>query len=105
MEPLAEEKSKEIRDLDLAEPILKALSGYASRIANLLSVSGVQANPDLAGSLDDFLGAVYALIFAKEANFADRLSRSIDIGAVKIRAGQVANGKIRIDGDRKSTRL
>src|SRR5229473_835518 len=35
-------------------------SRYAGRIGKLLTVPAVRAHPDLAGSLDDFLGAVYA---------------------------------------------
>jgi hypothetical protein len=95
---LVTEKSKDIRDLDLTQPVFMALSGYAGRICKLLSASTVLANPDLEGSLDDFLGAVYALIFARQANFAERPDRSIDPSAVKFRAGQIAKGEVRVDG-------
>jgi len=57
----------------------------------------VQGNPDLAGSLDDFLGAVYALIQAKQHAFADRVG-PIEISAVQKRAQKIAIGQVRIDG-------
>lgn len=97
MESQAEKDKKQILPLT-TDPTYAALSGYAGRIAALLSVPTLQENPDVAGSLDDFLGAVYALIFAKQGNFTDRLSRSIDITAVKFRAAQVAAGEVRTDG-------
>jgi hypothetical protein len=83
--------------LDLADQTYAALSGYAGRIAKLLTAPAVQANPDLAGSLDDFLGAVYALIQAKQQGFADRHG-PIEIAAVEKRAQVIATGRVRTDG-------
>lgn len=83
--------------LDLADPTHHALSKYAGRIGTLLNASDVRANPDLAGSLDDFLGAVYALIQAKLHDFADRTG-PIQIKAVQKRAQKIAAGKVRTDG-------
>lgn len=98
MEPLAKEKSNPTLDLDPDDPLFKALFGYAGRIGKLLTVPTVLANPDLAGSLDDFLGAVYALIQAKHHKFADRADRSIDIKPVAERAARIAKGKVKTNG-------
>ncbi len=83
--------------LDPSDKTYAALSGYASRISKLLTALSVQADPDLAGSLDDFLGAVYALIQAKQQGFADRTG-PIQISAVAKRAQMIAAGRVRTDG-------
>src|SRR5437016_3265642 len=98
VDKLATEKTNPTLTLDPNDAIDSALSAYAGRIWQLLSAPAVCRNLDLAASLDDFLGAVYALIFAKQANFADRLGRSIDIKAVKLRAGQLAAREVRVNG-------
>lgn len=95
MEPAVKENS--VLSLDLTDPTHAALSNYAGRIGKLLTAPAVQANPDLAGSLDDFLGAVYALIQAKEHGFADRTG-PIEIAAVQKRAQKIAVGQVRTDG-------
>lgn len=84
--------------IDLNDTIYVALSRSAGRIGKLLSLRTVQTNADLAGSLDDFLGAIYALILAKQGGFTDRLTRPIEIAAVEKRAEQIAAGKVRTDG-------
>ncbi|MGD0789630.1 MAG: hypothetical protein ABR898_16775 [Terracidiphilus sp.] len=96
MEPLAKEKTT--ITLDLKDPFYGALSKYAGRIGNLLTAPAVRTNPDLAGSLDDFLGATYALIQAKQHDFSDRVARPIEVDAVKKRASQIAAGSVRTDG-------
>jgi hypothetical protein len=98
MDSLAKHKDSPTLDLDAEDPTYKALFGYAGRIDKVLKTPAVRANPDLAGSLDDFLGAVYALIQAKQHNFADRAGRPIDIKPVAQRAAQIAKGRVRING-------
>jgi hypothetical protein len=83
--------------LDPTDQTHAVLSGYADRIARLLAAPAVQASTELAGSLDDFLGAVYALIQAKQQGFADRTG-PIQIAAVEKRAQMIAAGKVRTDG-------
>lgn len=83
--------------LDPADQKHATLSSYAGRISKLLAAPVAQANPGLVGSLDDFLGAVYALIQAKQHGFADRTG-PIQIAAVKERAQMIAAGKVRSDG-------
>lgn len=91
-------KSSPILDIDPDDPDYKALFAYAARIGKVLNVPAVRGNADLAGSLDDFLGAVYALIQAKHHQFADRAGRPIDITPVEKRAAQIAKGRVRTNG-------
>lgn len=95
--PTNEEKNRSL-SLNLDDPTEAELSKFADRIGNLLTAPSVRSNPDLAGSLDDFLGAVYALIQAKRHDFTDRAARPIEIGAVEKRALQIAAGRVRTDG-------
>jgi hypothetical protein len=83
--------------LDLKDPTYGALSLYAGRIGELLASPTVRASPELAGSLNDFLGAVYALIQAKRHDFANRIG-PIEIAAVEKRAKKIASGEVRVDG-------
>lgn len=83
---------------DLSSPIYATLARCAARIDKLLNAPTVQADPNLAGTLDDFLGAVCALFFAKRGDFTDRTTQSIDITAVQNRAMQMADGEPRPDG-------
>ena len=84
--------------IDLADRVFKRLAGFASRIAAVLERPGVQSNPHLLGALDDFLGAIYALIFAKQRDFIDRTGQSIQPDKVLKRAKQLRNGKVRTEG-------
>jgi hypothetical protein len=97
MNSMAKEKTNPALTLDLGDPTYGALSSYAGRIGKLLTAPAVRANPDLAGSHDDFLGAVYALIQAKKLDFADRAG-PIEIAAVEKRAQKIATGNVRTDG-------
>ena len=87
-----------VLQLDVAEPTYSALATSANRIAKLLNDQRVRADPDLAGSLDDFLGAVYALILARHGDFADRTVGPIEVEAVVRRAGDLGKGRVRLDG-------
>lgn len=98
MEPLVKEKSSPTLTLDLKDPAYCALSKSAGRLGKLLTEPTVSTNPDLAGSLDDLLGAIYALIQAKQQGFTDRAGRPIQIDAVTKRALKIAAGSVRTDG-------
>ena len=98
MEPLAKGKSNPTLDFDSDDPLFTALFGYAGRIGRMLTALADGANPDLAGSLDDLLGAVYALIQAKHYKFEDRTGRPIDIKFVAKRAAKIAKGSVRTNG-------
>ena len=93
----AKEDSYPALILDLNDQLYRALSRYAGRIRDLLATPAAGANPDLAGSIDDLLGAVYALIQAKHHQFKDR-DRPINITPVAQRAGRIASGRMRTNG-------
>ena len=77
-------RTTNVRQIDLTDSTYAALGIIAGRIAALLSSPLAKNNPGSSGSsCNDFLGAVYALIFAKEADFTHRPNRQIDIAAVE----------------------
>jgi hypothetical protein len=100
MEPISNDMARNPRALkiDVSDPSYARLASFAGRIAKLLSTPAVAANPNLAGSLDDFLGAIYALIFAKYSDFDDRTTQAIEVDVVVKRAEQINAGKLRTDG-------
>jgi hypothetical protein len=85
--------------LNLAEGGDKELARYGARIARLLQSPEAQKNHLLVATLDDFLGAVYALIFARhnEPPFQDR-SGPIEVPVILKRAENVAACTIRTSG-------
>lgn len=91
-------RAGKVRQIDLSDATYAALSQSAGSIARLIKSAVATKNPDLSGSLDDLLGAVYALIFAKEGGYTHRPDRPIDIAVVEKRAEQVAAGQVRTDG-------
>src|ERR1035441_3517129 len=95
MQPLVTEKISPGLTLDLSQPTDATLSKCAGRISKLLAAPPVKANSDVESSLDDFLGAVYALILAKHHQFQDRAGRPIDIKPVAQRATRIAAGSVR----------
>jgi len=92
------EKNASTPSLDLNDPTEVRLAGCALRISQLLASPAVTANPDVESSLDDFLGAVFALIRAKKNNFQDRPGRRIKIEPVAQRAARIAAGHVKTDG-------
>ena len=86
-------------ELDLARSENKDLAEYGSRIVALLQSPKTRQNHFLLATLDDFLGVLYALIFAKCNNrpFTDR-SGQIEVQTVVKRAEHVANGRVRTSG-------
>lgn len=95
---LSTKEGKQIQQIDLTDTDYATPARAADRIYKQLNVLTVQGDSNLAGSLDDLLGAVYALILAKQRGFANRLDRPIEVAAVERRAGQMANGRVRTDG-------
>ncbi len=84
--------------LHLNDPTEARLAGCAHRIGQFLATPTVTANADFESSLDDFLGAIYALIRAKKKNFQDRPGRGIKIKPVALRAARIAVGHVKTDG-------
>jgi len=75
MDAVVTEKIGPVLTLDLTQPIESTLSKSARRISKLLAAAPVKANSDVQSCLDDFLGAVYALILAKHHKFQNRAGR------------------------------
>jgi hypothetical protein len=91
-------KTRSLTSLDLNDPAEARLASCARRIGQLLKSPAAAANADVESSLDDFLGAVYALIRAKHENFQDRPERPIAIKPVAQRAARIEAGNIKTDG-------
>jgi len=94
----ATEKTTALPSLDLNDPTEARLADCARRISQLLKSAAVKANAEAQSSLDDFLGAVYALIRAKQTGFRDRPGRPIAINPVRQRAAKIATGSLKTDG-------
>ncbi|HKF52150.1 MAG TPA: hypothetical protein VKB26_07535 [Candidatus Acidoferrales bacterium] len=84
--------------VDLNDPVFQQLSDYAARIVRLLESGSVKSSRELMAGLDDFLGAVYALIYAHKGGFVNRTDKPIEIDKVRVRAEQLSEGKVRTDG-------
>jgi len=82
-----------------ADPEFLKLTALAGRIAQLLG-STPPVKQSLQACLDDLLGAVYSLMYAKRHKFVSRpqaLAQK-DIGNVLIRARRMAASKLRTEG-------
>jgi hypothetical protein len=86
-----------ISRVDTKDQTFRDVFLYAERIATLLKSPVVAKSSDLEACLDDLLGALYALVFAKQAGFVHR--RPIEISAVITHAEQVSKGEVRVDGN------
>ena len=85
--------------LDLADPGDKELADYGAQIVRLLQSPHAEKNHFLISTLDDFLGVLYALIFARHNRppFEDRCG-PIEVPVVLKRAENAAAGTIRTSG-------
>lgn len=88
----------EARRIDLADATLRELAGLAGGIAALLRAPNTRSNDALVATLDDLLGAVYALIWAHERGFRGKAGRS-EFEPVLTRATDLANGDMRETGN------
>jgi hypothetical protein len=81
------------------DPDFAKLAALANRIAQLLS-SDPPIKHSLQACLDDLLGAVYSLMYAKHFKFSDRPKalEQHDIRNVLIRARKMAASKLRTEG-------
>jgi hypothetical protein len=84
--------------VDRNDPDQKTLSGYGNRIATLLGKRRVQSSPHMIAALDDFLGALFALLFARQGKFVDRTRQPIEVDAIERRAMQLADAAIKSEG-------
>lgn len=86
-------------ELDLSDPTHRDLAGLGHRLDTLLNKPRVLTDDDFAGTLDEFLGALYALVLARAQGFVDRKPGTpIEIPVLRIRSAQIASGRARIDG-------
>jgi hypothetical protein len=99
IESVAMKKPDSPLALDSSDAEDKQLSEYGRRITTLLQSPEAEKNNFLVATLDDFLGVVYALIFAKHNNppFEDR-SGAIEPPVVLKRAREVESRSIRTSG-------
>jgi hypothetical protein len=58
--------------LDLADPTHATFTDLAGRLDVLLNKPKVTSDQNVAGTLDEFLGGLYALILARVQGFVDR---------------------------------
>jgi hypothetical protein len=81
-------------------PKVRQLASYGKRILKLLRSSQAQKSHYFLATLDDFLGAVYALVFS-QCNVHPFSSRNgqIEIATVIKRAEDIANGTLRTSGN------
>ncbi len=82
------------------DPLYKELGASSERISTLLNFPGILQWPPVLACLDDLLGAVYSLFYARHHGFADR-SHTLtapDIANVGVRATDMASLKVRIEG-------
>jgi hypothetical protein len=86
------------RSIDTKDPTLRTLVDFGARIVKLLEAAHAASSDDLIGALDDLLGAVYALIFAREEGFKGKAGAS-EFSVALDRAKDVVNGQIFADGN------
>ena len=88
-----------LRKRSRTDPEFLKLTALAGRIAQLLGSKSPVKQP-LQACLDDLLGAVYSLMYAKHYKFVSRpqaLAQK-DIGNVLVRARKMAASKVRAEG-------
>lgn len=73
---------------------------FARRIRVVLDSPKVQSSASMQSSLDDTLGAVYTLIYARHHDYDDRQHAlgPQDLQAVRIRAADMSTGNVRTEG-------
>jgi hypothetical protein len=78
----------------------RELFEYAGRICVLLKSPKVQTSASMQASLDDLLGAVYSLIYARSRDYDDRQQTlgPQDIQAVRVRASDMSIRRVRTEG-------
>jgi hypothetical protein len=85
--------------LDLADAGDRALAAYGDRVVRLLKSPAAERSHFFVATLDDFLGAVYALCFAKHNKppFGDRPG-PLEVPVIVKRAEHIAAGTTRLAG-------
>ena len=84
--------------MDLTDATIKSLAGFAERIGKLLRSADAKSNKSLVASLDDFLGAIYALVAAHEHGFRGKPGES-EFGPIVDRSKQLTQGDVKSFGN------
>src|SRR5690348_15911882 len=96
------ESTQSIRDqsttIDLSDQRFGSLAIIAGRIAALLETQAASSNAELFSTLDDLVGALYALVFAHRGGFTERQNQTQELEPPRKRARQLERGYVRIDG-------
>jgi hypothetical protein len=87
-----------IGNLDLNDSKQKRLASFAARIVELLEKPAVQNNKPFVSVIDDLLGAVYALVAARQERFHGKLGES-QFSPILDRAKLIATGKPKTSGN------
>lgn len=90
--------ARRLIEVNLEDLTFAALARAGARISALLKSPKVAVDSAAVACLDDFLGAVYALIFARLEEFTDRVGVPIEADKFLVRAEQISSGSIRTDG-------
>jgi hypothetical protein len=93
-------RTKGTQVLKPKDPKDAELASYGARLLKLLRSSQAQNNHYFVATLDDFLGAIYALVLS-QCNVHPFVKRSgqIEIDAVIKRAEDIASGTLRTSGN------
>jgi hypothetical protein len=92
-------QNEDWEQLNLSTLELGKIAQFGARIDQLLACDVFRNDPEALGIVDDLLGALYALAFARQTGFVDRPKKKpIELAAVTRRATQLGKGKIRRDG-------
>lgn len=97
-DPMLLEPTQQSYAIDLNEPRFHSLACIANRMAALLETSVASSNTELFSTLDDFLGAAYALTFAHRGGFKERRDQTPELEPPRKRARQLEQGHVRTDG-------
>ena len=92
------EPENESYTINVHEAPFRSLACIAGRIGALLETSTATSNAELFSALDDFVGAVYALVFAWRGGFKERRDETPELKPPRTRARQLEQGHVRIDG-------
>ena len=88
-----------VLEIDVTDPPYRILAAFGGRLDALLQKPKVRADDNLAGTLDEFLGALYALTLARVQGFVDRPAGTpIELLVLQKRSAQLAHGRVRLEG-------
>lgn len=99
--PVRLENPNTLLEIDSSVPDMKRLAKYSHDLSEIVKDLRLPKDSQAAGTFDDLLGAVYALILARHHEFVDRppsAEKVIEFDKVQVRALEIKDGKVRLDG-------